>query len=77
MKVNQSKMETILVQINDNKAYRLLKDLEDLQLIKLLEKSIQSDKTGIDRITKYKGAMSKQPLQQVDQELNELRKEWE
>lgn len=30
-------METVLIQINNNKAYRLLEDLEDLQLIKVLE----------------------------------------
>ena len=33
-------METILVQINNNKAYRLLEDLEDLHIIKVLKKSI-------------------------------------
>jgi hypothetical protein len=34
-------METVLVQINNNKAYKLLKDLEDLQIIKVLENKIQ------------------------------------
>ena len=34
-------METVLVQINDIKAYKLLEDLEDLQIIKVLKKSIQ------------------------------------
>ena len=33
-----SKMETVLVQINNNKAYRLLEDLEDLNIIKVLKK---------------------------------------
>ena len=35
-------METVLVQINNNKAYRLLQDLEDLKIIKVLKKSVQS-----------------------------------
>jgi len=37
-------METILVQIKNKKAYKLLKNLEDLKLIKLLEKDNSSDK---------------------------------
>jgi len=39
--LNNFKMETVLVQINNNKAYRLLEDLEDLHIIKVLEKNIQ------------------------------------
>jgi len=34
-------METVLVQINNKKAYRLLEDLEDLQIIKVLSKHEQ------------------------------------
>jgi len=34
-------METVLVQINNAKAYRLLEDLEDLDIIKVLKKSNQ------------------------------------
>ena len=34
-------METVLVQINNNKAYRLLEDLEDLNILKVLNKNIQ------------------------------------
>ena len=36
------KMDTVLVQINNVKAYRLLEDLEDLHLIKVLKKNIQA-----------------------------------
>ena len=34
-------METVLIQINNHKAYKLLEDLEDLNIIKVLKKSIQ------------------------------------
>jgi hypothetical protein len=37
-------METVLLQINNNKAYQLLKDLEDLNIVKVLKKSISIDK---------------------------------
>lgn len=33
-------METVLIQINNNRVYRLLEDLEDLHIIKVLKKSI-------------------------------------
>lgn len=34
-------METVLVQINNKKAYKLLEDLEDLNIIKVLNKNIE------------------------------------
>ncbi|MDR0814426.1 MAG: hypothetical protein LBN37_01600 [Bacteroidales bacterium] len=34
-------METVLVEISDNKAYRLLENLEELQVLKVLKKIIQ------------------------------------
>ena len=40
-KMSLKVMETVLIQINNNKAYKLLEDLEDLQIIKVLKKSIQ------------------------------------
>jgi hypothetical protein len=36
-------METVLLQIN-NKAYQLLKDLENLNIVKVLKKSVLTDK---------------------------------
>lgn len=32
-------METVLLQINNNKAYKLLKDLEALNIVKVLKKN--------------------------------------
>ena len=34
-------METVLLEIKNNKAYRILEDLEDLNIIKVLNKSTQ------------------------------------
>ncbi|GAB6012116.1 hypothetical protein [Viscerimonas tarda] len=34
-------METVIVQISDNKAYKLLEDLEELQILKVLKKVVQ------------------------------------
>ena len=69
-------MQTITIDILNNKAVRLLQDLELLQLIRMRkEKTQPADE--INWATKYKGAMTKQPLTDIDKQLNELRKEWE
>lgn len=68
-------MRTITIDIIDEKVINLLQDLELLKLIRLRrEKNSQKDVTNW---AKYKGAMSTQPIHEVDQQLNELRSEWE
>ncbi len=69
-------MQTITIDILNNKAIKLLQDLEHLQLIRVRkEKQLSSE--VINWTGKYKGAMTKQPLTEVENQLNELRKEWE
>ena len=67
-------MRTITIDIINEKAIHLLQDLELLKLIRL-----RKEETGQKDIDwgQYKGAMSKQPISEVDQQLNELRNEWE
>jgi len=69
------KMQTITVDILNNHVLNLLKDLELLKLIRL-----RKDKPEVKGETgwlAFKGTMTKQPLESVDQQLNELRNEWE
>jgi hypothetical protein len=69
-------MQTLTIDIINEKAIRLLQDLELLQLIRVRkEQPLLFAK--VDWATKYKGAMTKQPLTDVDNQLNELRNEWE
>jgi hypothetical protein len=70
-------MQTITVDIINNKALKLLQDLELLQLIRLRKEKTSSVTVPNEWATKYKGAMSKQPLTDIDNHLNELRNEWE
>jgi hypothetical protein len=42
-------METILLQINDHNAYKLIEDLEALHLVKVLKKDIQPKKKLSER----------------------------
>lgn len=65
-------IETIAIDILNSKAVRLLRDLELLQLIRVRKEKMQSD-TQVNWAEKYKGAMSKQPLADIGNQLNELR----
>lgn len=69
-------MQTIIIDIINHKAVRLLHELELLQLIRVRREK-QQTATLIDWTAKYKGAMTKQPLTDVDNQLTELRNEWE
>lgn len=69
-------MQTITIDIINNKALRLLQDLELLQLIRMRREK-NPPATTTDWADKYKGAMTKQPLTDIDSQLNELRNGWE
>lgn len=69
-------MQTIIIDIINHKAVRLLHELELLQLIRVRREKQQSV-TVIDWVAKYKGAMTKQSLTEVDNQLTELRNQWE
>ena len=66
-------METVLVQINNNKAYRLLEDLEDLHILKVLKKSIQS---GQKLSEKYAGKLPSDIANELQNYVTQSRNEW-
>ena len=70
-------MQTITIDILNNKALNLLKDLELLELIRLRRDISNSTTITSEWSTKYKGSMTKQRIDEIDYHLNELRKEWE
>ena len=63
-------METVLIQINNIKAYKLLEDLEDLQIIKLLKKSIQTQQKLSE---KYAGKLPTEIADELQNYVNESR----
>lgn len=69
-------MRTVTIDIINDKVLNLLQDLELLKLIRLRRDKPGEEPAAMDW-TKYKGAMSKQPLNEIDQQLSELRSEWE
>lgn len=69
-------MLTVTIDIINDKALNLLRDLELLKLIRLRRGSPGERPATVDW-SKYKGAMSRQAKDEVDRQLNELRSEWE
>jgi len=70
-------MRTITLDILNDKAFDLLKDLELLKVIRLRKDSIVSEEPKTNLIAKYKGSMQKQSISEVDQQLDDIRNEWE
>ncbi|MFZ6014599.1 MAG: hypothetical protein ACOYXT_29940 [Bacteroidota bacterium] len=68
-------IRTITIDIINEKALKLLQDLELLQLIRLRKDKTQS--TSINWSERYKGAMTKQSISDIDNQLNELRSAWD
>lgn len=66
-------METILVQIEDAKAYRLLQDLEDLHIIKVLKKTAQAKQRLSE---KYAGKLPPNVADELQDYITQSRKEW-
>lgn len=66
-------METVLIQINNSKAYRLLENLEDLHIIKVLKKSIQPQQKLSE---KYAGKLPSDVADELQNYVTQSRKEW-
>lgn len=70
-------METVLLQINNEKAYKLLEDLEDLQLVKVLEKRSNNGEQNLS--TRFAGSLhlSDDEYNDFQNSITESRNEWE
>ncbi len=66
-------MQRVTIDIINSKAIKLLQNLELLQLIRLHREKQHT----VNWATKYKGAMTKQLLTDIDSQLKELRSEWD
>jgi|688.fasta_scaffold994510_2 rRNA processing protein Krr1/Pno1 len=71
-------MKTITIDLLNNKALKLLQDLELLDIIRLHKTDENQTKSNIERWDiRFKGAMSKQSINTIDDEQKKLRDEWE
>jgi hypothetical protein len=66
-------METVLVQIKNNKAYILLEGLEELQIIKVLKKSIEPQQKLSE---KYAGKLPTDVADDLQKQVTQSRAEW-
>ena len=67
-------METIVVQITNNKALKLLEELEELHLIKLVKRNAD---TSQNLSEKYAGKLSADTVDKLQEHLQQSRKEWD
>jgi hypothetical protein len=69
-------METVLLQINNSKAYKLLEDLEAMHIIKVLKKSTEAKK---NLSAKFAGSLnlSDEEYNNFQDSVNQGRNEWE
>jgi hypothetical protein len=66
-------METVLVQINNHKAYKLLEDLEDLDIIKVLQKKVPTTQKLSE---KYAGKLPSNITDELQDYVTQSRNEW-
>lgn len=67
-------METLTIQIKNNKAYKLLKNLEELKIIKVLRDNVTSKQKLSE---KYAGRISSDAANNLQKHVLEIRKEWQ
>lgn len=69
-------MDTVLLQINNDKAYKLIEDLEALHIVKVLKKTVQpKEKLS----TKFAGSLnlSDEEYNNFQDSIKQSRNEWE
>ena len=64
----------MLIQVTNQKAVGLLHELEALRLIKVLQENIVPVETKLSH--KYKGIISKEQGQNLNEHLQQMRSEW-
>ncbi|MCB0582200.1 MAG: hypothetical protein KDD10_23170 [Phaeodactylibacter sp.] len=67
-------MDTWIIQLKDPKALKLLLDLEELQLIRLVEKTMLSTEKLSE---KYRGKLPANEGEALQQHIQQSREEWE
>jgi hypothetical protein len=67
-------MDTMLIQLTNQKAAGLLHELEELHLIKVLKASKSDPKSKLS--DKYKGIISKEQGASLNEHIKEMRSEW-
>jgi hypothetical protein len=67
-------METLTIQLLNHKAFKLLKELEELHLIKMLENKNSSNSKLSDR---FEGKLSDEAADALRNHVKQVREEWD
>lgn len=67
-------LSTMVIEVTNEKAMRLITDLEELNLIRVIK---QENSNGTRLSEKYRGVFSKEDADSFLQHSNEMRKEWD
>jgi hypothetical protein len=68
-------MQTLLVEVKDNAGLKILQGLEQAQIIKLIQ--TVKEKIPQKLSERLRGAISKETSQQMQEELEQMRNEWQ
>lgn len=68
-------MKTVTVELRNNNALRLLKDLELANIIRVLDKDKKKQKTKLS--ASLRGSISKERAKELNEQLKQMRNEWE
>jgi hypothetical protein len=68
-------MTQLTIEINNNKALKLIQDLEDMKLIKVLKGKAKGSKKKLSE--RLAGSISTGQAKELDKELKKIRSEWE
>jgi hypothetical protein len=69
-------MQTVIIDLLNEHALTLLKDLEVLKIIRIRKEKNEVKQPSLNLVARYKGAMTRQPIQEIEQQLNDMRNEW-
>ena len=68
-------MDTMMIELTNQKATGLLHELEGLNLIKILRGNYEPARTKLS--DKYRGFLTHEEGQQLNSHINQMRDEWE
>jgi hypothetical protein len=68
-------METLTIKIKDSKTLKLIRDLEDLNLIQVVDTDIKKPITKLSAL--LNGSISQEQADNMQNELKQMRNEWE
>ena len=68
-------MQTLIIEIDDQKAFQLLQELEGLKILRIVKENQPETKTKLS--DKYRGVFSKEDALSFNAHTQTMRKEWD